>query len=105
MGLAKLDPSKLYLLGHPMSSDQFARQDHQQHFGPSAHCGGGSGVILSHAMVTSFIGHVLHCIEGPPRTTLAWYWDEVELLGRCVYEYLRLNCTDITYATLKGEKP
>merc|ERR1712224_67017 len=56
-------------------------------------------------MLTNFIGHVFQCIEGPPRTTLAWYWDEVELLGRCVYEALHLNCTDLYSATLRGEKP
>mmetsp|Transcript_31150 Transcript_31150/g.96907 ORF Transcript_31150/g.96907 Transcript_31150/m.96907 type:complete len:122 (+) Transcript_31150:205-570(+) len=34
------------------------------------------------------------CIAGMPRTTLAWYWDEVELLGRCLYERLRVNCSE-----------
>merc|ERR1712066_384463 len=62
-------------------------------YGPSVHCGG-SHVLLSAPLLSKIVSFSGSCLRGPHRTTLAWYWDEGELLGRCVYEHLRLNCSD-----------
>mmetsp|Transcript_10028 Transcript_10028/g.22471 ORF Transcript_10028/g.22471 Transcript_10028/m.22471 type:complete len:366 (-) Transcript_10028:6-1103(-) len=82
------------LLGVPTSSDRFTLAEHKEKYGSSMHCGGGSGVILSRSLLSG-LGRILTaCLDGPARTTLAWYWDEVELLGRCVYETYQLNCSE-----------
>merc|ERR1712048_83119 len=91
--ISKLDPSIPQLLGVPTAADQFTRPAHQVKFGPSIHCGG-SFIILSRGLVNQLVKYTRRCLAGPPRTTLAWYWDEVEFLGRCVWEFFRLNCTE-----------
>lgn len=90
--LRDLDPDKLHLLGHVTSSSQFALPAHQAKYGPSAHCGG-SSIVISRALLQILVQHTAVCIHGPIRTTLGWYWDEVEFLGRCIYEILGLNCS------------
>eukprot|EP00928_Gymnodinium_smaydae_P036193 TRINITY_DN25327_c0_g2_i1.p1 TRINITY_DN25327_c0_g2~~TRINITY_DN25327_c0_g2_i1.p1 ORF type:complete len:396 (+),score=37.82 TRINITY_DN25327_c0_g2_i1:199-1386(+) len=109
---------EIRLIGQPMSSDAFALPSHQRAFGPSEHCGGGSGVILSRALLQALTtssdsegggasaSRASACVTGPPKTTLAWYWDEVELLGRCVYELFRTNCSMLPLPLVgEGELP
>ena len=91
--LARLDPAVPQLLGAPTASDKFATPDSKARLGRSFHCGGGGGVLLSRALMASFRARVAECLSGTPHTTLFWYWDEVELLGRCLYDFERVNCT------------
>jgi len=91
--LEHLDAGEVHLLGMPTSSDRFVLPAHQQQHGASTHCGG-SSVLLSRGLMARLVGHIEFCLAGPPRTTLSWYWDEVELLGRCLYEVLRVNCSE-----------
>lgn len=90
--LTGVDDTKPQLLGKPTSSDQFTLPAHMERFGPSVHCGG-SNILLSWPLLDKVVDFAEGCLAGPGRTTLAWYWDEVELLGRCVYEQLHLNCS------------
>lgn len=101
--LSTVDSDKLQLLGIPTSSDKFALPEHQALHGPSFHCGG-SSIVMSGSMVDRVVEFAGECIQGPPRTILAWYWDEVELLGRCAYELLRINCSqppDLEFSALE----
>ena len=50
-------------------------------------------MLLSRGLALGLVHYTERCILGPPRTTLAWYWDEVEFLGRCVYEVAEINCS------------
>eukprot|EP00929_Paragymnodinium_shiwhaense_P063914 TRINITY_DN31989_c0_g1_i2.p1 TRINITY_DN31989_c0_g1~~TRINITY_DN31989_c0_g1_i2.p1 ORF type:complete len:394 (+),score=68.48 TRINITY_DN31989_c0_g1_i2:140-1321(+) len=93
-----LDASVPHLLGAPVFSEQFTRKRHWREHGASSHCGGGAGVLLSRGLLRDLVPKIELCLEGEPRTTLFWYWDEVELLGRCVYEFFRINCTDMESA-------
>jgi len=92
--LVNLDASIARLYGVPTNSVPFTLQHHLDEHGPSSHCGG-SSVLLSRGLVFQFINHIDHCLTSTARTTLAWYWDEVEFLGRCIYELFHLNCTDL----------
>mmetsp|Transcript_67273 Transcript_67273/g.161255 ORF Transcript_67273/g.161255 Transcript_67273/m.161255 type:complete len:404 (+) Transcript_67273:102-1313(+) len=90
--VASLDAGEMHLLGIPSHSDSFSTASHLARFGPSLHCGG-SNIVMSRALLEHVAAYAPICLHGPGRTTLPWYWDEVELLGRCVYETLRLNCS------------
>jgi hypothetical protein len=81
--LSHLNHNKPHLIGGPVSSLQFLLEHDLKRYGPSAHCGGGSGIVMSRETLRRLRPHVDACLTAK-HTLLNWYWDEVEF-ARCIY--------------------